>query len=129
MGGSGGGAKIGMKGPFSSTAGRTAATNARLDTLPRVPCAAGLSSQEPLFILTFFPPLPGSYRGLGTALGEKILSKKPEWSNRTAEGQGQILHSVPELDTSLKPREQWEEKLWDSVVPTWPLSGQQGKGL
>lgn len=57
------------------------------------------------------------------------MSQKPEGSNRTAEGQGQTLHSVLELDTSLKPGEQWEEELWDSVVPTWPLSGQQGKGL
>lgn len=56
------------------------------------------------------------------------MSQKPEGSNRTAEGQGQTLHSVPELDTSLKPGEQWEEELWDSVVPTWPLSGQQREG-
>lgn len=100
--------------------------------MPRAPSAAGLSSQDPLLILTllFFVLCLAPTKALEQhSLGEGILSQKPEGSNRTAEGQGQPRHSVLELATSLKPREHWEEELWNSVLPSWPLSGQQGKGL
>lgn len=55
VGGSGGGAKMGMKGPFSSTAGRTAATNSRLDTLcPEPPLQLASPPRNPCSFLPHF---------------------------------------------------------------------------
>jgi hypothetical protein len=109
---------VGMKGPFSSTAGRTAATKARLDTLyPEPPLQLASPPRTPLILTSLsFPPLPGSYQGFATAIGEKIVLLQPEGSNRSSEGQG-LLPSTQELAIS-RPGEQWEEELWGSVVPT-----------
>lgn len=95
-----------MKGPFSSTAGRTAATKARLDTLCPEPLLQLASPPGTPLILTSlsFPPVPGSHQGPGTVVGKESLLQQPEGSNRSAEGQGQPLPSAQELPTSFKTR-------------------------
>lgn len=129
MGGGRGGAIVGMKGPFSSTAGRTAATKARLDTLCPEPPLQLASTPKTLLILTSlsFPPLPGSHQGFGTGVGEENLSQQPEGSN-SAEGQGQLLPSVQDLATFLKTREQWEDcgTAWCLPAPS-PRGADKGK--
>lgn len=88
VGGGWGAARVGMKGPFSSTAGRTAATKARLDTLClEPPLQLAFPPGTPLILtsLSFFS-LPGSQQGPGAAVGEENLSQQPERFNRSAEG-------------------------------------------
>lgn len=95
-----------MKGPFSSTAGRTAATTARLDTLcPESPLQLASPPGTPLFLTSLsFPFMPGSHQDTGTSVGKGSLSQLSEGSNSSAEGQGQPLPSVQELPTSFKTR-------------------------
>lgn len=95
-----------MKGPFSSPAGRTAATKARLDTLcPESPLQLASPPGTPLILTSLsFPLMPGSHQGPGTAVGKDSLSQQPEGSNRSAEGQRQPLPPVQELPTSFKTR-------------------------
>ncbi|XP_066123534.1 rhotekin isoform X4 [Saccopteryx bilineata] len=112
-----------MKGPFSSTAGRTAATKARLDTLcPEPPVQLASPPGTPLiFISLSFPLMPSSPQGPGTAIavGKESLSQQLEGSNRSAGGQEQPLpRSCPPFS---RPGAQWEKELWGSVVPAHPL--------
>ncbi|KAM8785626.1 rhotekin isoform 4-T4 [Rhynchonycteris naso] len=112
-----------MKGPFSSTAGRTAATKARLDTLcPEPPVQLASPPGTPLILISLsFPLMPGSPQGPGTAIavGKESLSQQPEGSNRSAGGQGQPLpKSCPPFS---RPGDQWEKELWGSAVRTGPL--------
>ncbi|XP_066234034.1 rhotekin isoform X3 [Saccopteryx leptura] len=112
-----------MKGPFSSTAGRTAATKARLDTLcPEPPVQLASPPGTPLiFISLSFPLMSSSPQGPGTAIavGKESLSQQLEGSNRSAGGQEQPLPgSCPPFS---RPGAQWEKELWGSVVPAHPL--------
>lgn len=93
VGGGWGGTSVRMKGPFSSTAGRTAATKARLDTLcPESPLQLASPPGTPLFLtLLSFPSMPGSRQG--PAVGKGSLSQQPEGSDRSAEGPG-TLHPL-----------------------------------
>lgn len=124
-----------MKEPFSSTAGRTAATKARLDTLCPEPPLQLASSPGTLLILTSlsFPPMPGSHQGPGTAVGKESLSPQPEGSNGSVRGKGAASAFCPlpkNCPPLSRPGEQQEEGVWSSVVlahPT-PLEGPTGEG-
>lgn len=96
VGGSGGGAKMGMKGPFSSTAGRTAATKARLDTLcPEPPLQLVSPSRSPCSFSPHFSPSSAwllSRPWNSPRRGSFVTEARG--SDRTAEGQGQPPPSV-----------------------------------
>lgn len=118
-----------MKGPFSSTAGRTAATKARLDTLCLETPLQLVSLPGTLLILTSLssPPMPGSHQGPGTVVGKEGLSQQPEGCDRSAEGQGQPLPSAHSFKTRGAAGGGIVEQRGDCPAP--PLwRGPQGKG-
>ncbi|XP_036883103.1 rhotekin isoform X2 [Manis javanica] len=113
-----------MKGSFFSTAGRTAATKVRLDTLcPEPPLQLASPPGTPLILTRFlFLSCLAPARALKQCRQGKFVAAVR--SNRSAEGQGEPLPSAQVCPHLSRPGEQQEEKLWGSVVPAWhPPSG------